>query len=60
MKNFIFIYNISTVISTHTCHRSYFLKHQVVQGNTGAADQKCCIKEAVLKTVWKIQKKSPV
>ena len=43
-------------ISTHTCHRSYFLKHLVVQGNTEAAHQKCLIKEAIQK---KVHKKSP-
>ena len=54
MKNFIFLY----YISTHTCHKSYFWKYYVVQGNTEAADQKCFIKAAVLKNVWKIHKKS--
>ena len=46
MKNFIFLY----YISTHTCHIKV----------TEAADQKWFIKEAVLKNVWKIHKKSPV
>ena len=39
---------------------SYFPKRQVPQENTEAAGQKCFIKEAVLKTVWKIHKKSLV
>ena len=40
--------------------QSYCLKHYVVEGNTETATQKCFIKAAVLKNVWKIPKKTPV
>ena len=45
---------------THLSQKLFLETLGVVQGNAEAADQKCFIKEAVLKTVWKIHKKLPV
>ena len=41
-------------ISTYTCQKSYFLKHDVVEWNTKAIAQKCFVKTIILKNVRKV------